>query len=49
MAMDDSGSVSSNILLSLVDSLQRKMTKKAAQDFLKAQVVEHWFREVNDP
>jgi hypothetical protein len=43
IAGEDSGWISSSMLLAAVDRLQKKMTKKNAQDFLRAQVADKWF------
>ena len=42
LAEDEMGVVSSNVLFRIVDGLQRKMTKKAAQEFLDELVADHW-------
>ena len=46
MVREDSGIASSSTLLAQLNTLQRKMTGKAAQDLLITLTKDHWFVEV---
>ena len=46
--MSHDGDAPSQMLINMVDQLQRKLTRKAAQEFLKKLVNECWLVEVSD-